>query len=66
MNTHHTTLVKTLATLALFATATLTGAAASLMTGGKHDLKAYVNAGGEICIACHTPHNAQVTQLIPL
>jgi len=32
---------------------------AATITGSKHDLKS--TTGGEICIACHTPHNANTT-----
>lgn len=32
---------------------------AATITGSKHDLSA--STGGEICIACHTPHNANTT-----
>ena len=65
MNTHQTTLVKTLATLALFATVALTGRAA--IAGTKHDLTTNAWAiTDQKCIFCHTPHNAKTTQLIPL
>jgi predicted CXXCH cytochrome family protein len=33
--------------------------AAGTIVGSKHDLKAI--SGGEICIVCHTPHNADIT-----
>lgn len=39
---------------------------AASVVGSKHDLKALTNSNGQVCIACHTPHNAQATQLIPL
>ena len=35
--------------------------------GTPHDLKAATwNTSGQICIVCHTPHNAKAAQLIPL
>ena len=39
---------------------------AASIVGSKHDLKALTNSGGQVCIACHTPHNAQAAQLVPL
>ncbi len=39
---------------------------ASSIVGTKHDLSSYTNSSGQICIACHTPHNAQADQLVPL
>lgn len=33
--------------------------AAGTIVGSKHDLKAI--SGGEICIVCHTPHNADIS-----
>ena len=67
MNTHYTTLVKTLATLALFATVALTGRAVIGITGTPHDLTTNAWAiTDQKCIFCHTPHNAKTTQLIPL
>lgn len=35
--------------------------AAGTIVGSKHDLKAVAGTGGEICIVCHTPHNANTT-----
>lgn len=35
------------------------------ITGTKHDFKAQTWSGGQICIVCHTPHNALST-LVPL
>ncbi len=34
---------------------------AGTIVGSKHDLSSYGTAGGQICIVCHTPHNADVT-----
>jgi predicted CXXCH cytochrome family protein len=49
-----------LAIIALIAVAN-TGFAQGI-TGSKHDFKAETwNAGGEICIVCHTPHNANTS-----
>ena len=39
---------------------------AASIVGSPHDLKTKTNSGGQVCIACHTPHNAQATQLVPL
>ena len=37
------------------------------ITGTAHDLSTQLwNTSGQICIVCHTPHNAQATQLSPL
>ena len=36
------------------------------ITGTAHDLSTAGWGITEVCIACHTPHNAQSTQLIPL
>jgi predicted CXXCH cytochrome family protein len=41
-------------------------AMALTIAGSKHDLSAMTNSNGEICIACHTPHNAQANRLVPL
>ncbi len=41
-------------------------ARAASIVGTKHDLSAMTNTGGQVCIACHTPHNAQSAQLVPL
>ena len=43
-----------------------THAGAATIAGTAHDLSAYANSAGQICITCHTPHNAQSTQLVPL
>ena len=51
--------------LALGATL-LSPAYAASIVGTKHDLSAMTNSNGEVCIACHTPHNAQAQQLVPL
>jgi predicted CXXCH cytochrome family protein len=39
---------------------------AATITGTDHDLSGRGWGFTEICIACHTPHNAQATQLVPL
>lgn len=31
------------------------------ITGSKHDLSSMGAAGGQICVVCHTPHNADTT-----
>lgn len=43
----------------LFAFITLPVAAGTI-TGTKHDFSASGWSGGEICVACHTPHNANI------
>ena len=68
--------LRTLAAVALTASLSLTSLskAALSIVGSKHDLSKYVNSGGngttqgtgQVCVACHTPHNAQATQLVPL
>lgn len=37
-------------------------ASAGTIVGTKHDLSAQTWAGGEICVVCHTPHNAGSTE----
>ena len=65
--TTNKSIIITLAALVLTALAPLTSYAAPGITNTKHDFKAELwNTGGQICIACHTPHNAKTTQLIPL
>ena len=67
MNTKLTKHPRMIAALVLTALAPLTSYAAAGITGTKHDFKGEAwNTGGQICIACHTPHNAKTTQLIPL
>ena len=39
---------------------------AASIVGTKHDLSAMTNSAGQVCISCHTPHNAQTAQLVPL
>lgn len=65
MNTNKP-IIKTLAALVLTALAPLTSYGA--ITGTAHDFKAASWTGGQICIACHTPHNAKAGALhiIPL
>lgn len=36
------------------------------IVGSRHDLSANGWSGGEICVVCHTPHNAQDTPNAPL
>jgi predicted CXXCH cytochrome family protein len=36
------------------------------ITGTKHDFSASAWSGGEICVACHTPHNALAISNAPL
>lgn len=38
-----------------------TGATAGTIVGSDHDFSTQGWSGGQICIACHTPHNANVT-----
>lgn len=50
--------------LVLFTTFTF---AQGVITGSKHDFKAQLwNTGGQICITCHTPHNANAALGAPL
>ena len=49
----------TVAVLAGVGLSTVSYTHAATITGSKHDLSA--STGGEICIACHTPHNANTT-----
>ncbi len=45
----------------------LTGTVFGVITGSKHDFKAASwNASGEICITCHTPHNAMAVANAPI
>ena len=39
---------------------------AASIVGTKHDMSAMTNSSGQVCVACHTPHNAQTAQLVPL
>lgn len=41
-------------------------ASAGTITGSKHDLSAQGWSGGEICVVCHTPHNAEAVTDAPL
>lgn len=52
-------LAVTVAVLAGVGVAVLAQAAG--ITGSGHDLSGMGTTGGEICIACHTPHNADTT-----
>jgi hypothetical protein len=36
------------------------------VVGSAHDLSVNAWALGEICIVCHTPHNAMIPQIVPL
>lgn len=36
------------------------------VVGSAHDLSGGAWAVGEICIVCHTPHNAMIPQIVPL
>jgi predicted CXXCH cytochrome family protein len=62
------TLHKSLGLLALMAggLGLTSTASAATISGSKHDLSAMTNSGGQICISCHTPHNAQANRLVPL
>jgi predicted CXXCH cytochrome family protein len=35
---------------------------AGTLSGSAHDLQAQGYTGGKVCVACHTPHNANATQ----
>ncbi len=61
--------IRTLLAVALTATTLLLVPRAQAMqsiVGSKHDMSAYTNSAGQVCVACHTPHNAQANQLAPL
>lgn len=45
----------------LLLTITSLSVSAGTITGSKHDFSVSGFTGGEICIACHTPHNADAT-----
>ena len=49
--------------IALSAVLLFAGQAAAGISGTSHDLRSFglVNGTGEICIPCHTPHNARVS-----
>lgn len=66
MKTTRLTQMRTLAAIVLTVSIppmTLSGATIS---GTSHDLSAMTNSAGQICVTCHTPHNAQAAQLVPL
>lgn len=65
MNTNKP-IIKTLATLALIALATIPLTVSAVITGSKHDFKGKGWGSTEICIFCHTPHAATATSSIPL
>ena len=49
--------------IALCAVLLIAGQAAAGISGTSHDLRSFglVQGTGEICIPCHTPHNARVS-----
>lgn len=55
------------ATCAVVASVVLVArSSAASIVGTKHDMSAMTNSSGQVCVACHTPHNAQTAQLVPL
>lgn len=42
------------------------GASAQTIVGTAHDLKGAGYGSDQVCIFCHTPHNAKTPQLVPL
>lgn len=54
--------------LVFFVCALLTTGLYAVITGSLHDFSGSGWAGGEICLPCHTPHNAKVApdDLVPL
>jgi predicted CXXCH cytochrome family protein len=58
-------LLRSLGALALLALS-LARLDAATIVGTKHDMSSMTNSGGQLCVSCHTPHNAQATQLVPL
>ena len=62
-------MIKTKLLIGLFLAVFIAGSMSSyaVITNSKHDFKgAGWNTGGEICIVCHTPHNASTTAGAPL
>lgn len=67
MNTTAWYSVRTVAATALAVAALFSPLAqAASIVGTKHDMSALTNSAGQVCVACHTPHNAQTSQLVPL
>jgi predicted CXXCH cytochrome family protein len=58
-------IIGSLGALALFA-AGLSTATAGTIVGSQHDFSGSGWSGGEICVVCHTPHNAAVIADAPL
>lgn len=55
------------AVLAVIVAVSMTQAAKGAITGSAHDFSAKGwNPGGEICVVCHTPHNATTSASAPL
>ena len=52
---------KKLAGLMAIASLFLAGSAFAQISGTAHNLSGLANTGGEICIVCHTPHNADIS-----
>jgi predicted CXXCH cytochrome family protein len=48
-------------TMVVLAGVGLAATSQAVITGSKHDLHSLTAADGQICIACHTPHNADTT-----
>lgn len=55
-----------LSVLGLLVIAPFQNSIAGTIAGSKHDFSALNWSGGEICVACHTPHEADTTQPAPL
>lgn len=65
MNTHHT-ITRRLTTLALIALATIPLTVSAVISGTKHDFSGKLWGSTEICIFCHTPHDAKAATNGPL
>ena len=52
---------KKLAGLMAIASLFFAGSAFAQISGTAHNLSGLANTGGEICVVCHTPHNADIT-----
>jgi predicted CXXCH cytochrome family protein len=59
-------LVAPLASVAVIGLLALPMTSTAEITGSAHDFSGNAWSGGEICIVCHTPHNASTTTLAPL
>lgn len=67
MKLHHLSLAWKPVALGLSATVLLSSPSwGKTIVGSAHDLSTMMNSGGQVCVACHTPHNAQTGSTTPL